>query len=107
MSSDQTGRPTRFHPTTRRAALQAGSIGLVGLGLADLFASRAAATATPVTPERSVIFIFLTGGLSHQDSFDLAATIFETLGIPPDAAWRDVDGRPYQLYRAPPIAGLM
>jgi hypothetical protein len=26
---------------------------------------------TTITPDKSVIFIFLTGGLSHQDSFDL------------------------------------
>jgi uncharacterized protein (DUF1501 family) len=56
--------------TTRRAALQAGSLGLLGLSMSDVFALRAAA-ATSVVPEKSVIFVFLTGGLSHQDSFDL------------------------------------
>jgi hypothetical protein len=58
-------------PFTRRAALQAGSIGLLGLGLADLSALRAMATPTSLRPRKSVIFIFLTGGISHQDSFDL------------------------------------
>lgn len=60
------------HPhLTRRAALQAGSIGLLGLGLADLSALRATAASGRSQPKRSVLFLFLTGGLSHQDSFDL------------------------------------
>jgi hypothetical protein len=59
------------HPLpTRRSALQAGAIGLLGLGTAELSALRALNGAE--TPRaRSVIFIFLTGGLSHLDSFDL------------------------------------
>ncbi len=59
------------HPwPTRREALQAGAIGLLGLGMAELSALRGLANAE--TPRaRSVIFIFLTGGLSHLDSFDL------------------------------------
>jgi hypothetical protein len=65
-------RPQISHlGATRREALRAGSIGLVGLSLADLFASRGLAGSPSVTPDKSVIFIFLTGGLSHQDSFDL------------------------------------
>jgi hypothetical protein len=55
---------------SRRAALQAGAIGLAGLSFAELSALQA--LASPGTPRaRSVIFVFLTGGLSHQDSFDL------------------------------------
>lgn len=56
---------------TRRTAIQAGSIGLMGLGISDLFALRGAAASRPVVPEKSVIFIFLNGGISHQDSFDM------------------------------------
>lgn len=55
----------------RRTALEAGSIGLLGLGLPELFATRSLAASQPVLPQKSVLFIFLTGGLSHQDSFDL------------------------------------
>jgi hypothetical protein len=51
--------------------LQAGSIGLAGLGLTDLFALRSLAAPAAVVPEKSVIFVFLTGGIAHQDSFDL------------------------------------
>ncbi len=59
------------HPLpTRRSALQAGAIGLLGLGMAELSAMRALANAG-APRARSVIFIFLTGGLSHLDSFDL------------------------------------
>src|SRR5712692_547162 len=60
------------HPTfTRRTALQAGSIGLLGLGMAEVTALRGLAAETAARSQKSVIFIFLTGGLSHQDSFDL------------------------------------
>src|SRR5262245_60637367 len=69
--------PTFPVPSSRRSMLQAGAIGLVGLGMADVRAARALAgdatgnSAKPVVPEKSVIFIFLNGGISHQDSFDL------------------------------------
>ncbi len=61
------------HPVfSRRAALQAGSLGLMGLGLADVLRMRGiAAGPQVVTPVKSVLFVFLTGGLSHQDSWDL------------------------------------
>jgi hypothetical protein len=60
------------HPVlTRRGVLQAGAIGLLGLGTAELSALRSMAKGEGVTPSRSVIFVFLTGGLSHHDSFDL------------------------------------
>jgi hypothetical protein len=64
----------------RRAALQAGAIGLLGLGMDHLHALRAlpashvGTAASPGTREakaRSVIYIFLSGGLSQLDSFDL------------------------------------
>ena len=61
------------HPrVSRRVALQAGSIGLLGLGSNHVAALREAAAA-PVasTPPRSVIYIFLSGGLAQHDSFDL------------------------------------
>src|SRR5438093_284176 len=60
------------HPfLSRRSALQAGSIGLLGLGLSEAAALRGPAAESAPRPTKSVIFIFLTGGLSHQDSFDL------------------------------------
>jgi hypothetical protein len=61
------------HPTfTRRTALQAGTIGLLGLGMGELSALRSATE--PIRrggPLRACIYIFLSGGLAQQDSFDL------------------------------------
>lgn len=50
-----------------------------------------------------------TGGYpdeSPQRPENLAATIFEALGLPRDAVWHDTTGRPSFLYRADPIPGL-
>lgn len=52
---------------SRRHAVRAGSIGM--LGLAELARLRAAAGAT-ARPTRAVIFIFLSGGLAQHESFD-------------------------------------
>jgi hypothetical protein len=60
--------PSSSYLPTRRETLRAGAIGLLGMGMADVAALRAVER----TPRaRSVIFVFLTGGLSHIDSFDL------------------------------------
>src|SRR5262245_29610189 len=54
----------------RRFALQAGAIGLLGLGMEHVSALRA--LVAPANPRaRSVIYIFLSGGLSQHESFDL------------------------------------
>lgn len=77
--------PTTFglnmpHPTTtglqhpaisRRTMIQAGSIGLLGLGSAQLAALQAAELPAPSAKAPAVIYIFLSGGLAQQDSFDL------------------------------------
>lgn len=56
---------------SRRTSLQAGALGLMGLGMADVAAARDAAGQQPVVPDKAVIFVFLNGGISHQDTFDL------------------------------------
>ena len=63
------------HPqVTRRHLIQAGSIGLLGLGGNHLEQLRAEVSAVDGTgsspPARSVIFIFLSGGLAQHESFD-------------------------------------
>ena len=65
------------HPTvTRRTAIQAGAVGILGLGMNHLAALRALALGASAQTEgrdkaRAVIYIFLSGGLSQLESFDL------------------------------------
>ena len=57
----------------RRTMLQAGSVGLLGLGMNHVQALRASdVVSQPVTGRtaKSVIFVFLSGGLTQHDSFD-------------------------------------
>jgi len=71
MNSDYQWR----HPSvTRRTAIQAGSIGILGLGINHLAGLRQAqATSADLSfgKAKSCIFIFLSGGLAQHESFDL------------------------------------
>ena len=42
-----------------------------------------------------------------QTPENLAATIYEALGLPREIMWHDFTGRPHPLYMGSPIAGLM
>ena len=75
-SSAPISRGTPVHPgvsLTRRQAIQAGAIGLLGLGMNHLSAlqSHAAAAAAKPARAKSVIYIFLSGGLAQHESFDM------------------------------------
>ena len=66
------------HPVkgvSRRAAIQVGAIGLLGLGMNHVAALRALAAPEAGSPPRarakSVIYIFLSGGLAQHESFDM------------------------------------
>jgi hypothetical protein len=65
------------HPRlTRRTMIEAGALGLVGLGMNHLEPLRSATAAGSSSDAkrgkaRAAIFIFLSGGLAQQDSFDL------------------------------------
>lgn len=63
---------TRHPAVSRRFALQAGAVGLLGLGMDQLTALRSAGAypGEPGGTARSVIFIFRSGGLAQHDSFD-------------------------------------
>lgn len=72
--------PALQHPRLpRRTAIQAGAVGLLGLGMNHLAALRtasaagsgAADAAAPSPRARRVIYIFLSGGLAQHESFDL------------------------------------
>ena len=69
------GIPHTSHPAfTRRVALQAGSVGIHGLGMnhVDELAGQAAQGTSSVSGRaKSIVFIFLSGGLTQHDSFDL------------------------------------
>ncbi len=68
---------TGLRSLTRRTMLQAGSVGILGLGMNHLNALRAA---TPnAGPHRALIYIFLSGGLAQQDSFDLKPDAPDTI----------------------------
>ena len=61
------------HPTTRREILQVGTIGLMGLSLTDVMRQQASGSAQSSGDKkiRSVIYVFLSGGLSQHESFDM------------------------------------
>ena len=62
-------------PIDRRTVLRAGAVGLAGIGLPQLAAwdeaTEGSKGSTPARRARSVIYIFLSGGLAQHDSFDL------------------------------------
>ncbi len=69
---------TPHHPrVSRRTAIRAGAIGLMGLGMNHLGPLRAlgangqTGSTGPSIKAKSVIYIFLSGGLSQIDSFDM------------------------------------
>lgn len=59
-------------PMARRGFLQAGMVGLGGLGLSDLLRLRARANpAGRTASDTAVILVWLPGGMSHIDTYDM------------------------------------
>ncbi len=56
---------------TRRSALRVGTLAFAGLTLADVLRLQAAAPAAAAKRGKSVIMIWLRGGASHIDSYDM------------------------------------
>ena len=71
MKSQPSRQPS--HLLTRREMIRAGSLGLMGLSMVDVAQWRQQSTlaADDLPPKRSVIYIFLTGGPSQHDTFDM------------------------------------
>ena len=75
----------------RRTAIQAGAIGILGMGMNHLDPLRSVQAANPQAagpesddaprhgPAKSCIYIFLSGGLAQQDSFDLKPNAPDTV----------------------------
>ena len=64
------GKRSRFcDDIDRRSFVKIGSLGLTGMSLADLTRIEAASTAGSTA--HSVIMVYLSGGISHQDTVDL------------------------------------
>jgi hypothetical protein len=59
-----------FRRPSRRAFLQVGAVGAMGLTLDGFYRQRAAAAESKAPPAQSLIHIFLPGGIAHQESFD-------------------------------------
>ena len=67
-----------MHQITRRTALRIGALGSMGIGLPDLL--RLDAAEESPAKGRNAIFIFLTGGQSHIDTWDLKPDAGEMKG---------------------------
>lgn len=67
---DASRTPYLSHPQfSRRTAIQAGAVGLLGLGVNHMNELRAASSSE--AKAKSCIYIFLSGGLTQHESFDL------------------------------------
>lgn len=58
-------------PVSRRGVLSAGTLGLGGLGLADLLRLREARGSIAVPADTSVLFVWLPGGPPHHETYDM------------------------------------
>lgn len=70
MATDPRLRSHSVLPISRRGMLQAGLLGIGGLSLASLLRERAAAS-TATSKDTSIIFLFLHGGPSQLETYDL------------------------------------
>ena len=61
----------------RRDFLRIGAVGPLGLSLVDYLRAESVGQVSPVRRAKSVILVYLGGGLSHHDSFDLKPAAVE------------------------------
>ncbi len=69
MSSHENHCDGSSQPLSRRSLLQAGAAGIAGFSTAALMTN--SANAAVKTKAKRVVFVFLTGGISHHDTFDM------------------------------------
>ncbi|MCA9269020.1 MAG: DUF1501 domain-containing protein, partial [Planctomycetales bacterium] len=60
----------RMSALSRRSVLQVGALGGLGVGLSHALRSEAQAAAGPAAKAKSVILLWLQGGVSHHETFD-------------------------------------
>lgn len=58
-------------PVSRRSILQAGSLAVGGLGMADWLRLQAQGATDPAKKDHSVIFVWLPGGPPHMETYDM------------------------------------
>ena len=68
--SDRITRSNRVGGISRRGLLQSATLGIAGLGLADVLKLQAMGAPGSTRP-KSAIMIFLSGGPSHLDMYDM------------------------------------
>src|SRR5689334_1823258 len=74
---------------TRRAFLADTGMGFTGLALGAMLAREAGAAAAPAARAKSVVWIFLCGGVSHVESFDVKPDLNKYAG-------KSIDETPYK-----------
>jgi hypothetical protein len=79
---------------TRRAFLADTGMGFTGLALGAMLARQSGAAASPAAKAKSVIWIFLCGGVSHVESFDPKPTLNRYSG-------QSIDATPYKDVLSP------
>ncbi len=73
-------RPHRFcNGWSRRDFIRVGALAPLGLSLGGLLKQNAAAAPARATRARSVILVYLGGGISHHDSFDMKPEAVEEI----------------------------
>jgi len=58
-------------PVSRRWFLRAGTLGLTGLSMADVFRLQAVQAGKNSAPDTAVIYVWLAGGPPHMDTYDM------------------------------------
>ncbi|MBM4005762.1 MAG: DUF1501 domain-containing protein [Planctomycetes bacterium] len=89
MLSVQGRTRTVCNGVSRRELLQAGGLGLLGTSLSKVLAAESAGAVSPTARAKSVIFLFLFGGPSQLETFDMKPDAPSTIRGP----YKPIDSR--------------